>query len=75
MFYPVAVMVVAVAILAMLMVFVVPKFKEIFKDMLAGPSRCPRFTRFVLGISNAITHHFIVTVGCRRCSSLSLSSF
>src|SRR5881628_1512193 len=34
MFYPVAVLVVAVVILAVLMIFVVPKFKEIFKDML-----------------------------------------
>ncbi len=29
-------MVVAVAILGILMVFVVPKFKDIFKDMLPG---------------------------------------
>src|SRR3954466_9332711 len=36
MFYPVAVMVVAVAILIVLMVFVVPKFKTIFNDMLEG---------------------------------------
>src|SRR6185369_11658920 len=36
MFYPVAVMVVAVTILGVLMVYVVPKFKAIFKDLL-GP--------------------------------------
>src|SRR5205085_2925078 len=36
MFYPVAVLVVAVVILMVLMVFVVPKFKQIFNDMLEG---------------------------------------
>ena len=60
MFYPVAVMTVAVVILGVLMVFVVPKFKEIFKDMLPGQG-LPAFTRFVLGISDAIANNFIVT--------------
>src|SRR6266446_57790 len=63
MFYPVAVLVVAVIILAVLMVWVVPRFKDIFKDMLPG-SQLPSFTRFVLGISDAIAHHFIVTAIC-----------
>jgi type IV pilus assembly protein PilC len=43
-----------------LMVFVVPKFKEIFKDMLPGQG-LPPFTRFVLGVSDAIAHNFIMT--------------
>src|SRR5215212_5639168 len=43
MFYPVAVMVVAVAILAVLMIWVVPKFEMIFKDMLPGKD-LPGFT-------------------------------
>jgi len=60
MFYPTAVMTVAVVILGVLMVFVVPKFKEIFKDMLPGQG-LPAFTRFVLGVSDAIAHNFIVT--------------
>jgi type IV pilus assembly protein PilC len=60
MFYPVAVMTVAVVILAVLMVWVVPKFKEIFKDMLPG-EQLPGFTRFVLGVSDMIAHHFIYT--------------
>src|ERR1043165_4134422 len=63
MFYPVAVLVVATAILAVLMVWVVPRFKDIFKDMLPG-SALPSFTRFVLGVSDAIANHFIVTVCC-----------
>jgi type IV pilus assembly protein PilC len=60
MFYPAAVITVAVVILAVLMVWVVPKFKDIFKDMLPGKP-LPGFTRFVLGISDAIASHFIVT--------------
>jgi type IV pilus assembly protein PilC len=60
MFYPVAVMVVAVVILAVLMVFVVPKFEQIFKDMLPGKG-LPAFTELVLGISNMIKDHAILT--------------
>jgi type IV pilus assembly protein PilC len=62
MFYPVAVMVVAVGILAVLMVWVVPKFKDIFKDMLPGQG-LPPFTQVVLGISDAIANNFLVTAG------------
>src|SRR6266436_762241 len=63
MFYPCAVMTVAIAILTVLMIVVVPKFKEIFKDMLGGQP-LPAFTRFVLGISDAIAKHFLVTGSC-----------
>jgi len=61
MFYPVAVLVVATGILAVLMVWVVPKFKDIFKDMLPGKG-LPAFTQVVLGISDAIANHFVYTV-------------
>src|SRR4051794_9079412 len=63
MFYPTAVIIVAVAILAVLMIWVVPKFKDIFKDMMPGKP-LPGFTRFVLGISDAIAQHFVVTAIC-----------
>ena len=43
MFYPVAVMIVAVVILIVLMVYVVPKFKEVFEGMLEG-QQLPAFT-------------------------------
>ena len=56
MFYPSAVITVAICILTILMVWVVPKFK----DMLPG-EKLPGFTRFVLGISDAIAHHFVVS--------------
>jgi type IV pilus assembly protein PilC len=63
MFYPVAVLTVAVIILAVLMIWVVPKFKEIFKDMMPGKD-LPAFTNFVLSISDAIANNFIVTTIC-----------
>jgi len=62
MFYPVAVMVVAVGILALLMIVVVPKFEAIFKDMLEGEA-LPAFTRFVLGVSNTIKNNLLGTIG------------
>ena len=63
MFYPVAVLVVATAILIILMVKVVPSFKQVFEGMLEGAS-LPAFTRLVLGISEAIKDHLPVTAGC-----------
>jgi type IV pilus assembly protein PilC len=60
MFYPCAVMFVAVGIVVLLMVWVVPRFQEIFKDMIPG-EKMPGFTLFVLSISNAIANHFVVT--------------
>ncbi|HWQ90584.1 MAG TPA: type II secretion system F family protein [Clostridia bacterium] len=62
MFYPVAVLVVAVAILFILMVKVIPSFKSVFEGMLEG-SQLPAFTRLVLGISDMVKDHFIVTSG------------
>ncbi|MEO7298700.1 MAG: type II secretion system F family protein [Verrucomicrobiota bacterium] len=62
MFYPIAVMVVAVAIMTVLMVFVVPKFKEIFAGTLGNGQSLPKFTAFVLGISDVIAHHFVLAV-------------
>lgn len=61
MFYPAAVITVAIVILAVLMIFVVPKFKDIFKDMLPGKD-LPAFTNFVLSISDFIAGHFIWTL-------------
>ena len=61
MFYPAAVMFVAVTILTVLMVFVVPKFEQIFSDMLEGQSM-PAFTTFILTISKIIAQHFVWTL-------------
>lgn len=61
-FYPVAVLTVAVGIVALLMIVVVPKFEEIFKDML-GDQGLPEFTLLVLNISRFIQHNFLATMG------------
>jgi len=62
MFYPVAVMVVATVIMGVLMVVVIPKFKEIFEGALGNGSSLPGFTLFVLGISDMIKDHFVRTL-------------
>jgi type IV pilus assembly protein PilC len=61
MFYPVAVMIVAAAILLILMTKVVPKFEEVFTGMADGRP-LPAFTRLVMGISHSIVDHFLVSV-------------
>jgi type IV pilus assembly protein PilC len=58
MFYPCAVMCVATCIMGVLMVVVIPKFKEIFEGTLGNGQSLPDFTTFVLGISAAIKDHF-----------------
>ena len=62
MFYPIAVVVVAVAVIGILMVFVIPKFKEVFEGLLDG-EQLPAFTRLVLGISDAIRHNILALLG------------
>ncbi len=44
MFYPIIVLVIAVVIMGFLLVFIVPKFEQIFKDMLGGKP-LPALTR------------------------------
>ena len=53
MFYPIAVLVVAVVIMGILLVFVIPKFKDVFADML-GKDGLPAFTELVLSISDTV---------------------
>jgi type IV pilus assembly protein PilC len=60
MFYPVAVLIVATGIMILLMVFVVPKFKDVFGGM---GMTLPWFTTFVLGISTIIKDHILETLG------------
>src|SRR2546428_3013121 len=59
MFYPCAVIFVAVTILTVLMIFVVPKFQQIFAEMLEGRS-LPTFTQFVLSISNTVKDYTLI---------------
>jgi type IV pilus assembly protein PilC len=59
-FYPVAVLIVAVAIMILLMCFVVPKFKDVFAGM---GFKLPGFTLLVLAISDTIKNHILETMG------------
>jgi type IV pilus assembly protein PilC len=58
MFYPCAVMTVATCIMGVLMVVVIPKFRDIFEGTLGGGRTLPPFTSFVLGVSSTIKDHF-----------------
>jgi type IV pilus assembly protein PilC len=57
-FYPVAVLIVAVGIMTLLLTFVVPKFKEVFSGM---NITLPTFTTIVLRISDIVRTHFLET--------------
>ena len=62
MVYPIIVMFLAVAILAFLLVFIVPKFEQIFQDML-GDKPLPTITIFVISVSNAVKDHWMIILG------------
>lgn len=62
MVYPLIVMTVAVLILAGLLVFVVPKFQQIFADLLKG-APLPPLTQAVLVVSDAVRMHYLVALG------------
>ena len=60
MFYPTAVMIVAVGIMILLMTFVVPKFKDVFAGM---NITMPKFTLMVLWLSQTIKDNILGTMG------------
>src|SRR5262249_19695592 len=59
--YPVAVLVVAGGVVALMLLVLVPKLKEVL-DGLNGGHPLPAFTRFVLGVSDAARHNFAAIV-------------
>lgn len=61
--YPIIVLVIAGAITMGLMYYVVPKFAEIFEEMLEGEA-LPPLTEFVIGASDAIKNNGLVVLGC-----------
>src|SRR5205085_3288485 len=62
MVYPLIVMTMAIAIMAFLLVFIVPKFEAIFHDML-GDKPLPVITIFVISISKFVQDHWLVIIG------------
>lgn len=62
MFYPVIVLVIAIAIMAFLLVYIVPKFEQIFQDMLGGKP-LPALTEFVIGTSRFFQNQWYLILG------------
>jgi len=62
MVYPVIVLVLATGIMAFLLVFIVPKFQNIFHEML-GDKPLPAITQFVIDLSNFIKNHGFILIG------------
>jgi len=61
MVYPVVVFVAAMGILSFMLVKVIPKFAEIFNDLLEG-TPLPPLTQFVIGLSNAVKSKGIIFI-------------
>lgn len=61
MVYPIIVLVLAFAIMSFLLVFIVPKFEQIFHDML-GDKPLPPITLFVIGVSRFMQDHWLVLI-------------
>ncbi len=60
--YPVIVLSIAVIILIFLLAFIVPKFEQIFKDLL-GNKPLPDLTRFIMGLSGSIVSNWYIVLG------------
>jgi type IV pilus assembly protein PilC len=58
MVYPIVVICAAFGILTFLMIVIIPKFQETFKDLLEG-EQLPTLTRFVMGASNLVKNKFL----------------
>ena len=62
MIYPIIIVFVATAIVSVLMVFVVPKFQDIFAGLLKGQP-LPALTQGLLDVSNFMKNHYVVAIG------------
>lgn len=61
--YPVIVLIIAIAIMLFLLAFIVPKFEQIFHDMLNGKP-LPGLTQFVIDSSNVVkTYWYLLFAG------------
>jgi len=59
--YPIVVLVMALSILMFLMIYIVPKFADIFADLMGGKGM-PPITQFVMNASDMMVHRFPVVV-------------
>ncbi len=58
MIYPSSVVVIFTGVLCVLLGFVIPSFKNIFRD-LGSPDDLPKLTQYVITVSEAFTHNFL----------------
>jgi type IV pilus assembly protein PilC len=59
MVYPVIVMVIAMSIMVFLLTVIVPKFEQIFTDMLGSKDRLPGLTKFVINLSGNLSSNIV----------------
>ncbi|MBI2438777.1 MAG: type II secretion system F family protein [Lentisphaerae bacterium] len=63
MIYPIVVLVMALGITTFLMVGVIPKFTEVFKEGLGKGKEMPALTQFVIAASNTMVQRFLPIIG------------
>jgi type IV pilus assembly protein PilC len=61
MYYPIIVLVIAIVIMAFLLVYIVPKFEQIFQDMLSGKP-LPGLTQFVINTSKFVQEQWYLII-------------
>ncbi len=62
MFYPVAILVVAIGVICIMMIKVIPTFKDMYKQM--GPkAKLPGATEFVMNLSNGFVRNWYFIIG------------
>lgn len=62
MIYPVVVMIMAMGILTFLMIFIIPRFEEIFEDMMEG-GELPALTQVVINTSRGFVQYWYLVLG------------
>jgi type IV pilus assembly protein PilC len=61
MFYPIGILVVAIAVIAVMLIKVIPTFEAMYKDM--GNAELPAATQFVIGLSNSFIDKWYIFAG------------
>jgi type IV pilus assembly protein PilC len=60
MFYPAAIVVVAIGVISAIMIFVIPKLSQMFKE---SGQELPKLTQMVIGMSDWCQHYWFVIIG------------
>jgi type IV pilus assembly protein PilC len=61
--YPVIIACVAIGIITILMIFVIPQFKNIFSTMMPKGTQMPTLTQIVISVSEFMQHQFLIALG------------